>query len=238
MTHTTHTTHTTHITLDYNEKNKTIDRYLRQKGARPSYRELPCDYLCLIGEKAVAIERKRTYQFVSDIIDETARLDRQVADCLNYDAHIILLEGSWNYIQGAIATREKIYSPPLGNAFLTKLAKYILAGKRLHIIATPGPRETAELIWAIAKLAEKTNNGKDIDLSYYLERRSKKGKKEGIRAKINTLIGIPGVGEYRAIKLLDHFGSFRAIVEADEKEIAKVEGLGLKTAKKIKETLT
>jgi len=231
----------TTITLDYNEKNKQIDRYLRsRKGLKPRYAAIPSDYFCLVGNppKAVAIERKRVYNFISDIMDETARLDRQIAECLGFDAHIILLEGSWNYIDGAIATREKLYRPPLGNSFMTKMAKFILAGERVHIIATPGYRETAELIWAIASLGAKTHDGQDIDLTYYLQRRNKKGKKEGKRAKINTLIGIPGVGEYRAIKLLEHFGSFRAIVEADEKEIAKIEGLGMKTARKIKETLT
>jgi len=227
------------ITLDYNEKNREMDRYLRHKGTRPEYASMPCDYFCLIGNRpdAVAMERKRTSQFVSDIMDDTARLDRQVAECLGFRTHIILLEGAWNYIEGALATRDRIYRPPLGNSFMTKLAKFVLAGQRLHIIATPGPRETAELIWAIAKLGEKTNQGRDIDLAYYLQRRGKKGKREGARAKINTLIGIPGVGEYRAVKLLDHFGSFTKIVQADIQEIGQVEGIGPKTAQKIKETL-
>jgi len=228
------------VTLDYNEKNREMDRYLRSKGVKPSYASMPCDYFCLIGNRpdAVAMERKKTSQFVSDIMDETARLDRQVAECLGFKTHIILLEGAWNYIEGGLATRDRIYRPPLGNSFMTKLAKFVLAGQRLHIIATPGPRETAELIWAIAKLGEKTRQGQDIDLSYYLQTRSKKGKKEGTRAKINTLIGIPGVGEYRAVKLLDHFGSFTAIVQATEAEIVQVTNIGEKTARKIKETLS
>ncbi|MGC9331742.1 MAG: ERCC4 domain-containing protein [Bacteroidales bacterium] len=51
--------------------------------------------------------------------------------------------------------------------------------------------------------------------------------------KLKFLQGLPKVGLVMAVRLLDHFGSIQKIVEADEKTLMKVKGIGKNTAKKI-----
>jgi ERCC4-type nuclease len=48
---------------------------------------------------------------------------------------------------------------------------------------------------------------------------------------------LPGLGSTRSRNVAKHFSSVRAMLTADEKEWAKVEGVGSKTAKKIVEAL-
>ncbi|HQU17366.1 MAG TPA: ERCC4 domain-containing protein [Gammaproteobacteria bacterium] len=49
----------------------------------------------------------------------------------------------------------------------------------------------------------------------------------------HLLQGLPGVGPGRANRLLDRFGSVRAVLTADEAALASVPGVGLGTARKI-----
>lgn len=48
------------------------------------------------------------------------------------------------------------------------------------------------------------------------------------------LQGLPGIGPERAERLLEHFGSVEAVMCADSKALAGVDGLGKQTAKKIR----
>jgi len=52
------------------------------------------------------------------------------------------------------------------------------------------------------------------------------------------LQGLPGIGRDRAVKLLETFGSIEDVVNADEDELADVDGIGKMTAKKIREILS
>ncbi len=53
----------------------------------------------------------------------------------------------------------------------------------------------------------------------------------------SSIEDIPGIGKAKASQLITKFGSRRALVEADEKEIAAVHGIGDVLAKRIKEYL-
>lgn len=55
----------------------------------------------------------------------------------------------------------------------------------------------------------------------------------GKRSLASILDDIPGVGEKRKKKLLQHFGSFSKIKEASVEELAKVDGVNTKTAEEI-----
>jgi excinuclease ABC subunit C len=56
-------------------------------------------------------------------------------------------------------------------------------------------------------------------------------------ARRSTLDGIAGVGESRKAALLERFGSAAAILERREEEIAEVPGIGIRTARRIKQAL-
>jgi excinuclease ABC subunit C len=56
-------------------------------------------------------------------------------------------------------------------------------------------------------------------------------------ARHSRLDDVPGVGPARKAALLERFGSVRSILERSVEEIAEVRGVGLKTARRIKEEL-
>jgi len=55
---------------------------------------------------------------------------------------------------------------------------------------------------------------------------------------IALLMGLPGIGQELAERLLKHFGSIENILTAPEEELQKVEGIGSGKAKKIKEFIS
>ena len=55
--------------------------------------------------------------------------------------------------------------------------------------------------------------------------------------KIHLLRALPGIGAKSAKALLYHFGSIRKVVNAPEKELLEVPGIGGKTARKIQNVL-
>lgn len=55
--------------------------------------------------------------------------------------------------------------------------------------------------------------------------------------KLKFIQGLPKVGSVMALRLLEHFGSIKNIMTADEESLQKVDGIGNNTAKKIHEFL-
>lgn len=53
------------------------------------------------------------------------------------------------------------------------------------------------------------------------------------RLQLHLLQGLPGIGPERAARLLDHFGSVRAVMAADAAELRAVPGIGPTCARKI-----
>jgi ERCC4-type nuclease len=60
--------------------------------------------------------------------------------------------------------------------------------------------------------------------------RVKRGKGDRLVFIVSSL---PGIGEIRAKKLLEHFGDLKSLVNADAEEIASIRGIGTKTAREI-----
>jgi len=57
-----------------------------------------------------------------------------------------------------------------------------------------------------------------------------------LRAAISVLAAIPGVGDWRARRLLESFGSLRAVFEADADELADIAGIGPTTVESLRRT--
>ena len=69
-------------------------------------------------------------------------------------------------------------------------------------------------------------------MALHFARVAKLGKgKRGLQ--MHLLQGLPGIGPERAARLLDHFGSVRAVMAADAAELRAVPGIGPKCARKI-----
>lgn len=58
-----------------------------------------------------------------------------------------------------------------------------------------------------------------------------------IDSRTKFIMGIPGVGETRALSAIKHFGSAVAVITASEESLASIEGWGKATAKKVYEFL-
>jgi len=62
-------------------------------------------------------------------------------------------------------------------------------------------------------------------------------KRRSARLSHSELDGIEGIGEKKKKELLQHFGSVEKIRQAEEKEVAEIEGIGKELARRIAEKL-
>jgi ERCC4-type nuclease len=65
----------------------------------------------------------------------------------------------------------------------------------------------------------------------------KKRKDRSFKQKIHILEGFPGIGVDRAERLLDHFGSLKAVFDADFESLLNVPGFGRISATRFKDLL-
>ena len=80
-----------------------------------------------------------------------------------------------------------------------------------------------------------------------VKREVAEGRTPGIRGEKGTMLvqerqqfileGLPNISGIKAQRLLSHFGSVKAVLEAPEKELMKVQGIGKVIAKEIRATL-
>jgi Fanconi anemia group M protein len=97
---------------------------------------------------------------------------------------------------------------------------------KINILYSDSAGETADLIYAFTQKVQKK---KDSIGKIY------KKKTNTISQAQEQVIGsIPGVNIVRAQELLSNFKSVKNIMNADEDELTKVQGVGPSTAKKIK----
>ena len=162
----------------------------------------------------LVIERKSHADFEASIVD--GRLFRQVKDMLGlYRKAVLLVEG---------ASQSARLNP---KARAAAMARVFLLGACL--ICTSSKEESARLIAQIyKKLGEEEHTG------LVLSKKPKSLEEQ----KVHVLASIPGVGEKLAKELLSKFGSVAEIANAPVKEIMKIEKIGEKKAKKIKEVLS
>lgn len=95
----------------------------------------------------------------------------------------------------------------------------------LPVLRTRTPEETVKTFCYAARQGRTVAQGA-------LPRRGHRPKgKTALQSHI--LQGLPGVGPERAARLIERFGSVRAVFEAREKELASISGVGPKTARRI-----
>jgi len=165
----------------------------------------------------ICIERKTAADFVSSIMD--GRLFSQIKSLKdNFEKPILLVEGNNlyanvkpNVIRGALAAIAIDFSMPL--------------------IWTKDAAESAGIIHWIAR-REQLDEKRDVAAA-----RNDK-KTETPKQKQEFLVaGLPGISVVRARALLKKLKTPLAVFNASEEELAEVENVGPKTAKKIKELL-
>lgn len=166
-------------------------------------------------QRRVLVERKTAADFAVSLID--GRLFRQAAAlaAAPYRA-MLVLEGTEADWQATGVRREA-----LQGALITIGVFYGLA-----LLWSAGPEETARLLVYLGRQTRQFLHGGLPRPGY---------RPKGRRARqLFLLQGLPGVGPERAARLLERFGSVRAIMTASIDELAVVPGIGEKTAGKVR----
>ena len=199
------------IYADSREGNSKILRNLDQIGVKVEIREMAVgDYQV---SDDVIIERKTTKDFRSSIVDK--RLFKQATLMREeFKKPIMIIEGydlyagflDPNAIRGAIAS--------------------IAIDFGISIIPTRNSDDTAAMIKRIAFTEQKNNN---TPIQIRTER-----KPDNLWEQQQFIIeSLPNIGPVTAKKLLEKFGTVKAVLNASSDELQEVEGIGLKTAKNL-----
>ena len=213
----------THIKEDVLEVRVIADDRERQSGVIQALNELDHvetlvqrlelgDYLA--GNRLL-VERKTLSDFAISIVD--GRLFSQAVRLFRspYES-VLILEGEAKgastsgvrreAIQGAIITVNMVLGIPL--------------------LRSRDPRETAHLMIYAVRQIESISQGAVRRGGY-----RPKGKE---KRQLFILQGLPGIGREKAKRLLDTFGSVEAVMKAASKDLQSVEGIGKRTAERIR----
>ena len=159
------------------------------------------------------VERKTMADLACSVVD--ARLFRQAAALANSSQRgILVIEGNGQDDQGV--SREA-----LQGALITVSVFYGLA-----VLRAKDRAETARLLVFLTQQARKVAHGSISRHGY---------RPKGRRARqLFILQGLPAVGPERAARLLDRFGSVQAVASASALDLAEINGIGDKVAKRIR----
>ncbi|HLC98351.1 MAG TPA: DEAD/DEAH box helicase [Candidatus Nanoarchaeia archaeon] len=199
------------ILADHREKDNKVVKELIGLGLSVKTAQLQVADYVLSG--TVGVELKKVPDFVASIID--GRLLDQVRELKqNFDKAVVIIEGE-----------EDIYAVRQvhANAIRGMLAAIVL-DFHVPILYTKNPRDTAQLLAVMARREQ----DKDRDFSYHARKpRTEQEQQEFI------VSSLPGLGVQTARRLLETFGSIKALVNASRQELLEIEGIGEKTADKI-----
>lgn len=165
------------------------------------------------------VERKTTYDFLVSIID--GRLFNQAYRLAENCEHpIIIIEGKTFFDEGyPVVSQEAIKG-----ALITIAQTF-----HIPVLRTTSEPDTA---WHINQLYEhhqRIGENPGPLLSHKVKRIATQ--------KIHILRALPGIGAKSAKTLLYHFGGIKNVVNASEKELLEVPGIGKKTVRKIQNVL-
>ncbi len=173
------------------------------------------DYLA---SESVAIERKTAEDFLQSIVDK--RLFPQVKEIASkYEKPILIIEGQDLY------GRRAIHPEAIRGALVS-----IVVDFKLPIIWTINSEETARMIYTIAR-REQTERETRI----YIAEKTPGGLRD---VQERVLIGLPGIDQTLAKRMLNIFNTLEAVFTKGEEELSEVKGLGKKKAEKIRKIIT
>jgi len=191
------------IIADIREKNSLIISELISKGIEVELKHLlVADYI--IGD--IAIERKTASDFISSIINK--RLMRQLEELKQYPKQILVIEG----LEDIDFSESKFHPNAVKGMLLSVLTDYAVP-----VLLTKDYEETAEYMVLLIKKFDKKQT--EIGL------RAKKRAYNLAEQQQMILEGFPGIGPSIAKKLLKKFKTIKKIINADEKELEKIEKL-------------
>lgn len=203
------------IFADYREKGSGVVKELVDLNVAVKLEMLThADYLL---SSRVAVELKLVDDFVSSLID--GRLLDQLKNVKkNFERPIIIIQGTQD-----IYSVRNVHPNAIRGMLATIVASY-----GIPLIQTKDEKDTAQLLVAIAK-REQDETKKDF--APHADR-----KPLTLQEQQEYLVSaLPNIGLNLAKELLKHFKSVKNVMNATEEELTKVEGVGDKKAKGIKD---
>ncbi len=200
------------IQADYRENPSGIPQLLSEiETVSLSVLYLPAGDYIING--TIGIERKSAEDFVQSIIanrlfDQIGRLKRSALRPL------LIVEGN------PYATAHEIHTHAIRGAILSVLVFW-----QVPVIFSKSREDTVVILLTIAR--------QDINLSIQVATPKNYRSKRLVKRQLFFLQGIPGVGPLLAARLLEKFGTLKAVINATEGELKQVEGIGGNNAKKI-----
>ena len=200
------------IIVDHREYRSNVVKNLVSSGVSVEPKQLDTgDYVL---SSRIGVERKNVDDFLQSLIDK--KLFKQVSQLRDaYSRPILVLEGE------NLFTKRNISH----NAIFGSLAS-ISVDYGISIMNTKNANETADLLGVIAKREQKESK-KVVAVRGEKHQMSVQERQQFI------IEGLPNVSGVIAKRLLNHFGSIRGIINASEKELQEVEGVGKNIANEI-----
>ncbi len=203
------------ILVDHTELNGSLARLLTQAGLRLDPTNLPVGDLIL--SNRLAIERKTAQDLVRSIID--GRLMKQAkALKRSYDAPILLVEGD------PLDQPGRMRPEAIAGAIAALTASF-----GVTVLTVRDAQQAAILVAAMAK-REREDAGPPA------VRNDAPGEELEERQRF-LMEGLPSVSATLGRRLLEHFGTPAAALEASEAELREVDGIGPTKARAIREVL-
>jgi len=204
------------IFIDHREMRSRVADELVELGAEIEITTLEIgDYVV---SDRVAFERKTVDDIFSTLLERRELLSQRTDLARSYRKPILIIEGEDMFFFSVRRMNLKAIQ-----GFLNTIALM-----RIPTLYTLNEAETAQVISMIAS-KEQNNKTRPFNLHGKRSRFSQTKMKEYIVASL------PGIGQVAARNLLNHFGSVENVLTAQQEELMKVERVGLKTAKKIRE---
>ena len=206
------------IVVDHRETKSGVAKSLDRLGMELSFMALEIgDYVV---SDRLAVERKRTDDFASSLIDGKRNLFAQLSDLSRvYEKPVLIIEGE------DLFTSRQI-NP---NAIYGSLVS-IAIDFGVSILYSRDEEETASILKILAK-REQVENRREINPH------GKKSASTLAEQQEYLISSISNIGPKAAKNLLSYFGSVEAVMRADIEELKKVKQIGPKTAARIREVL-
>jgi Fanconi anemia group M protein len=193
------------IIVDNRENRSNVARFLSSKDIDIDIQQLDVgDYVL---SSRIGVERKKVDDFLSTLIDGNLFFQlKKLRDA--YSRPVLILEG-----EGLLRKRNINHNAIFGSLVST------IVDFGIPIISTNSPKETADLLFVMANREQKQGN-KAVAI------RGEKWAMSTPEQQQFIIEGLPNVSAVLAKRLLQNFGSVKAIVNATEEDLCEIQGIG------------
>ncbi|HMB44235.1 MAG TPA: ERCC4 domain-containing protein [Candidatus Methanoperedens sp.] len=204
------------VFIDHREMRSRVAEGLVKLGAEIEITTLEIgDYVV---SDRVAFERKTVDDIFSTLLERRELFSQLFDLAKSYRKPILIIEG-----EDIFFFSSRKVNPKAIQGFLNTIALM-----RIPTLYTLNEAETAQVI---SMIALKEQNDKTRPFNFH----GKRSRLSQIEMKEYIISSLPGIGQVTSRNLLNHFGSVENIVTAPREELMKVERVGFKTAKRIRE---